>query len=224
MKESKGILADNAFLKVKLVVFDLDGTLVNAYEAIVKSVNFTLKKMGYPEAAPKKICKAVGWGDKRLLAVFVKENDLEQALLIYRAHHRASLRKYAKLLAFTQEVLTYLRRRKYKIAIASNRPTEFTHIIVEHLGIKKYFDYILCADTLQQGKPHPQILLKIMKQFNMDASEAIFVGDMAVDIQTARNAGVRGIAVPTGSSTLSEIKKARPFKIIKNLAFLKEYL
>lgn len=209
---------------IKLVIFDLDGTLVDAYEAIIKSVNFTLKRMGYAEAAPQRIRRAVGWGDRRLIGAFVRQEDIEAALVIYRKHHRWTLKRYSRLLPFAKAILTYLSAYGFKLAIASNRPTEFTRIILHRLKIKKYFDYVLCADTLAQGKPHPEILLKIMKRFTISPSETLYVGDMAVDAQTAHNAKVKITAVPTGSSNLSEIKKARPFKIIKNLAFLKKLL
>lgn len=220
MRRSSDKISDG----VKLVIFDLDGTLVDAYEAIIKSMHFTLNKTGYPPAASKRICRAVGWGDKKLLAAFIKEEDLDAALTIYRAHHRGSLKKYSQLLPFTKRVLEYLSRRGVRIAIASNRPTVFTHILVGHLKIKKYFDYILCADKLSEGKPYPEILFKIMKRLKAKASETVFVGDMAVDVQTAHNANVKAIAVLTGSSALAEIKKAKPFIIIKSLAFLKNYL
>ena len=211
-------------MNIKLVIFDLDGTLVDAYAAIAKSVNFTLKALGYPQAPSHRIRRAVGWGDKRLLAVFIDEKDSRKALLIYRRHHRVSLRKYARLLPFAKTLLNYLSRGGFKMAIASNRPTEFTRIILGRLKIRKYFDYVLCADKLPQGKPNPEILFRIMKRLKINPDEAVYAGDMVIDVQTARNAGVKSIAVCGGSSSLSEIKKARPFKIIKSLAFLTKFL
>ena len=209
---------------VKLVIFDLDGTLVDAYEAIIKSVNLTLKKMGYPQAPALRIRKAVGWGDRLLLGAFIDAKDIGPGLVIYRKHHRIALKKYSRLLTNARDLLRELAEGGFKIAIASNRPTEFTGIILSHLKIRKYFDYVLCADKLPKGKPHPEILLRIMKRLKVKPPEAIYVGDMVIDVQTARNAGVKSIAVCGGSSSLEEIKKARPFKIIKNLAFFKEIL
>lgn len=208
---------------VKLAIFDLDGTLVNAYEAIIKSVNFTLNKLGYRIISTSRIRKAVGWGDKLLLLAFVDAKDLDSALAVYRKHHKWSLKKYSRLLPYTKELLSHLADKGIKIAIASNRPTEFTEIILKHLKIKKYFDYVLCADKLRQGKPHPQIILNIIKKLKVDPSEVIYVGDMVIDVNTAHKAGVRVIAVSGGSSSIAEIKKAKPYKIVKSLAFLKKY-
>ena len=210
--------------KIKLVIFDLDGTLADAYEAISKSVNFILQKLGRPKASYLKIRKAVGLGDRRLLAAFVPEKDLDSALSIYRRHHRISLKKYSRLLPYSKGVLEYLRGNKIKAAIASNRPTEFTNILLNSLGIKGCFDYVLCADKLTEGKPNPEIILKILRELKINPREALYVGDMVVDIETGHNAGVKAIAVLGGSSTLAEIKKARPFKIIKSLASLRKHL
>ncbi|MEK6567802.1 MAG: HAD family hydrolase [Candidatus Omnitrophota bacterium] len=205
---------------IRLVIFDLDGTLVDAYEAIIQSVNFTLKGLGYKEVSAKRIRLAVGWGDRKLLDAFIEESDLDSALVIYRRHHRLALKKYSKLLPGAKELLEYLKKRDFKTAIASNRPTEFTHIILRRLGLRKYFDYVLCADKLPQGKPNPEIILRIMKRLKAKPEQVMYVGDMVIDVETARNAGVISIAVRGGSSPLAEIKKARPFKIIKGPAFL----
>lgn len=205
---------------VKLVIFDLDGTLVDAYEAIVQSVNFTLRGLGYKEASARRIRLAVGWGDRRLLGAFIEEGCLDSALVIYRRHHRGALKKYSKILPGAEELLKYLKKRDFKAAIASNRPTEFTHIILKRLGLTKYFDYVLCADKLPEGKPNPEILLRIMAKLKINPRQVVYVGDMVIDIQTARNAGVIAIAVGGGSSPLAQIRKAGPFKIIKSPAYL----
>lgn len=210
--------------KIKLVIFDLDGTLVDAYEAIIKSVNFTLRKMGYPQVPNGIIRRAVGWGDKRLIGAFVGPRDLGRALAVYRSHHRWSLRRYSRLLPFAQGALSYLKVNGFKLAIASNRPTEFTRLILAHLKIKEYFDYVLCADRLPAGKPHPEILRRIMRRLKAAPAQTLYAGDMTVDVQAGRNARVKVIAIPTGSSSLVEIKKSRPFGIIKNLSFLKKLL
>lgn len=212
------------FEGIKLVIFDLDGTLVDAYEAITKSVNFTLKKLGYKEELTSRIRAAVGWGDRRLLGAFIEEKCLDSALVIYRRHHRIALKKYSKLLPGAKELLKYLKQRDFKTAIASNRPTEFTRIILRQLKLKEYFDYALCADKLPEGKPNPEILLRIMRRLKVEPEQVVYAGDMTIDVETARNAGVLSIAVGGGSSSLAEIKKARPFKIIKSLAFLTKLL
>lgn len=204
-------------MSIKLIAFDLDGTLVNAYTAITRSFNYTMKTLGYPVQDALTIRRAVGLGDKQLLAAFVDKKDLDKALGLYRKHHTADLKRYAKLLPGARGVLSFLRKKGYHLAVASNRPTRFSHIILRSLSIKKYFNYVLCADKIKRGKPSPDILRRVMRRLGVTAAQTIYVGDMAIDAQTGRNAGVKTIIVTGGSSTLAEIKKERPWRIIPGI-------
>jgi phosphoglycolate phosphatase len=209
-------------MKTKLVIFDLDGTLIDAYPAIIDSLNYTLRKLGMPAQGRSVICRAVGKGDIHLLKPFVRSRDLKKALKIYRRHHRISLLKGSRLFPGVRRLLSYLKKRGYKIAVASNRPTEFSLILIKHLKIKKYFDYILCADRISRRKPHPQIINKIIKRFSVSPEETIYVGDMLIDIHAGKRAQVKVIAVPTGSSTIDELRKAKPDWLIKGIAHLQK--
>jgi len=208
----------------KLIIFDLDGTLVDAYPAINKSFNYAMQKMGYSKQAALAIRRAVGWGDDNLLRPFVRKADLKSALKIYRQHHKTSLVKYSCLFPRVKKVLIYLKNKGYKLAVASNRPTEFSWILIRHLGLRKYFDYVLCADKLRHIKPHPEILNKIMKKLSLKPYQAIYVGDMVIDAQAGRRAGIKTIIVPTGSSTIVEIKRQKPYRIIRGITDLLKLL
>jgi phosphoglycolate phosphatase-like HAD superfamily hydrolase len=78
---------------ISLAVFDLDGTLINAYPAIYHSFNFAMRKAGYPPQKEQVICRAVGWGDQNLIRPFVKPEDLERVLAVYRRDHAKSLKE-----------------------------------------------------------------------------------------------------------------------------------
>lgn len=206
--------------KPKLIIFDLDGTLINAYPAIIRSFNYTLRKLGYPPQDKLTIRRTVGWGDENLLKPFIKLNDLKKALKIYRKHHKNALIKESFLFNKVKKLLVYLKNKNYLLAVASNRPTKFSLILLKHLKIKKYFDYILCADKLKHIKPHPEILNKIMQRFSVSSSQTVYVGDMAIDAQAGRRAKVKTIIVTTGSSTKEEIKKQKPYRIISQISEL----
>ncbi|MBU2540410.1 MAG: HAD family hydrolase [Candidatus Omnitrophica bacterium] len=212
-----------SFNNIKLVIFDLDGTLIDAYEAIESSFNFTMKKLGLPTKSKSVIKRAVGWGDKKLLSPFVPKKALNSALRIYRAHHRESLPKKSRLFSGVRKLLGRLSSR-YHLAVASNRPTRFSKIILKALNINKYFSFLLCGDRLKRGKPHPEILRKILRYFRMQHDEAIYVGDMAIDVQTANSAKIKSIIVTTGSSSLYEIKREAPYQIISNIKQLEKLL
>lgn len=209
---------------IKLIIFDLDGTLVDAYLAIIKSFNFAMRRLNYPEQDDLTIRRAVGWGDGKLLEPFINLKDFKKALFLYRRHHRQALLKYSHLFPKVKEILRRLKDKGYKLAIASNRPAKFSWILIRHLGIEKYFDFCLCADTLKHAKPHPEILNKIMQRLKVKPSQAIYVGDMAIDAQAARRAGAAAVIVTTGSSTALEIRKQSPYRVIPKLTELLKML
>ncbi len=203
--------------KLKLIIFDLDGTLIDAYAAITESFNFAMKKFGYPRQSALKIRKAVGWGDVQLLQPFVRENDLPGVLAAYRRHHKHSLTRYSKVFPGAIQLLVRLKAEKYKLAVASNRPTKFSLLLMRHLKLTRYFDYVLCADKLEAGKPHPEILQRILAEFSLKPSAALYVGDMVIDAQAGRRARVKTVIVTTGSSLPKEICLEKPWKVIKNI-------
>ena len=209
---------------IRLIIFDLDGTLVDAYRAICSSVNFVLKRLNYPRQPDAVIRRKVGWGDENLLKPFVSPKELPKALRLYRKHHGKSLLRYARLLPAAGFVLERLQDKGYKLAVASNRPTKFSRIIIRHLAIGEYFDYVLCADKLKHRKPHPEILRKIMKKFFLKPACTLYVGDMAIDAQAGKRAGVKTIIVTTGSSSKQEIRRRKPYKIIAKISQLFDIL
>jgi phosphoglycolate phosphatase len=202
---------------IKLVIFDLDGTLVDAYAAICSSFNYVMRKLGLKPRSSRFIRRAVGWGDANLLRPYVSGHDLERSLRLYRGHHKLSLLKQSRLYPYVSSLLRQLKAQGCKLAVASNRPSMFSHILLKHLRIRKFFDYVLCADKLKRGKPDPEILNKIIKRSAFKKSQVLYVGDMVIDAQAGNRAKVKTIIVTGGSSSRAEIKKEQPFKIISGV-------
>ena len=205
---------------VKLIIFDLDGTLVDAYAAINSSFNYVMRKLGLKSRSARLIRRAVGWGDENLLKPYVGQHNLRSALSLYRRHHKYSLLKQSRLYPQVKSLLRQLKIKGYRLAVASNRPSKFSLILLRHLRIIEFFDYVLCADKVKRGKPAPEILNKIIRRFAIKKSQVLYVGDMVIDAQAGRRALVKTVIVTTGSSSLSMIKKEHPFKIIPEVSLL----
>ena len=202
---------------IRLIIFDLDGTLIDAYPAIIKSFNYVMQRLQQPKQAPQVIRRSVGWGDENLLKPFLAPKDLKKGVSLYRSHHRSALLTGSRLFPDTKRLLTYLKKKGYRLAVASNRPTQFSFILIRHLGLAKYFDYILCADKLKNIKPHPQILHKIMRRFSQGPKQVLYIGDMTIDAQAGLAAGVKTIIVTTGSSPRAQIAREKPYRIIRGI-------
>lgn len=210
--------------KIKLVVFDLDGTLINAYPAVYRSVNYTVKKFGFAPITHQTIKRTVGWGDRHLLQSFIGDKNLDQALKVYRQHHALALRQDTTLLPGALKILQYLQAQRLKIAVASNRPTKFSRIAIEYLKINQFFDCVLCGDKVSRPKPAADILKMILKKFALKPSEALYVGDMGIDVLTGRRARVKTLAVATGSSTMTELAALKPLAVVRNVYQARKFL
>ena len=210
--------------RIKIVIFDLDGTLVDAYRAVSSSLNFALNEMGFPSIDDQTIKRSVGWGDRNLLGQFIPEAFLDRTLALCRRHHKKALARGTKFLPGAKPLIRSLREQGYHLAIASNRPTRFTNIILKNLGIKGHFHYVLCADKVKRGKPHPDILDGILRKLKLKPHHAVYVGDMAIDIQAGKNAGIKTVSVVTGSCTKRELAAYKPYKIITRIIEIKGVL
>ncbi len=211
-------------MKIKLVIFDLDGTLINAYPAVYRSVNFTVKKFGFAPITHQTIKRTVGWGDRHLLQSFIGDKNLDAALRVYRHHHALALRQDTKLLPGALKILQYLKEQGFRLAVASNRPTKFSLIVLRYLKIYSLFDEILCGDKVARPKPSPDILQAILKKLRLFPSQALYVGDMGIDILTGRRAKVKTVAVATGSNTAAELLALKPLAVVKNVCEVKKFL
>lgn len=203
--------------KLRLVIFDLDGTLVDAYKAVASSINYMLAQIGCPPADDETIRRSVGWGIRHLVGTFSGEENVDKALSIYRQHHARALKSGTTCLPGARALIDQLKAQGYRLAIASNRPARFTHIILKHLKIQSFFDHVICADEVEHPKPAPDMLQKILTKLSLDPSEALYVGDMTIDVQTGHAAGIKTVAVITGSSDREEIARLGPLKIMDNI-------
>lgn len=196
--------------KIELVIFDLDGTLVDAYQAITDSINHMLKVMGLPGQTHRRVKRSVGLGVHRLIRCFVEESQAAEALDIFRKHHDVRLRQEIKLLPGVRTLLPFLKDQGCSLAVASNRPTPFCQLILKELRMDHYFDHVICADAVRRAKPYPDMLKVILRKSRVEPARAIYVGDMVVDICCGQRAGVFVVGVSTGSCTRREILEARP--------------
>ncbi|MBU2495458.1 MAG: HAD family hydrolase [Candidatus Omnitrophota bacterium] len=201
----------------KLFIFDLDGTLINAYPAIVESMNYTLRRMNHPEAEPERIIRSVGMGNDGLFKKFFSDREVPEARQIYREHHRVNLSGKISLLPGALALLRNLKAKGKLLAVASNRPAETASLLIKILEIEVYFDRVLTGEEVSQPKPAPDILIALLDYFQVSREEAVYVGDMDIDAETGAAAGVKTVIVVTGSSTREEIEAVKPGLIIDSL-------
>lgn len=204
----------------KLFIFDLDGTLVDAYRAIESSLNATRARFGYSPVSYKEVRSRVGRGDRRFIETFFPHKDAARAVSFYRRHHKRALVSLSRTMPKALRTLAALKKRNKLIAIASNRPSPFTRIIIKVTGISRYIDGVWCADEVNSLKPRPKILNVIVKRFGVEKRDSVYIGDMDIDLDTARRARIDPVFVTTGSCSVAQVRSFKNKKVIKSLSEL----
>ena len=202
---------------VRAVLFDFDGTLGDSYPAITASVNHVRSLHGLPPLPEAEVRRHVGRGPAYLLRHTVPHGDLAADAAAYREHHPSVLRSGTRLLPGAADALRTLHERGLKLGVCSNKPVDFTRELLSYLGVAPYLDVVLGPEDVARPKPAPDLLLAALPRLGVTAGEALYVGDMTVDVETARAAGVRVWIVPTGSDTPEAIARARPDRTLHDL-------
>jgi phosphoglycolate phosphatase len=193
---------------VRVLVFDLDGTLIDSKLDLALAVNATLESMGRAPIAHGLIESYVGDGASVLIQRALGEgasdaecrNALEHFLHYYRAHMLDNTIAYPGV----REGLAALA--KFPMAVLTNKPTRISKHILEGLELARYFRYIHGGNSFERKKPDPMGLEALLKDFKAAPHEALMVGDSDVDVLTARNAKTWacGVTYGFGSSRLAD--------------------
>lgn len=199
------------------VFFDFDGTLGDSYEAIAASVNHLRAARGHEPLTTDEVTRHVGRGPEYLLNNTVPGTDLDVDLPRYRAHHPQVMLEKTRLLPEAANVLQALREAGKKIALCSNKPRLFSDDLLKHLGVAECFHTVVGPEDVPRPKPAPDMLIHAARRLGVAHDRVLYVGDMVVDIQTARAAGITVWIVPTGSDTLETLTAAAPDRMLKGL-------
>jgi len=206
---------------IRLIIFDLDGTLVNTLEDISHSVNFTLGRLGRPLLHLDTVRQYVGDGLEMLLtrALGGHAGLIEEAKSIYTDHQKRNLVVSSRLYPGVQETLEHFR--SLPMAVVTNKTLEFSEPLLEQLGIRSYFGMVIGADAGLPLKPAPDAFLSIMNRLAVPKEYTAVVGDGTTDIFAGKAAGITTCAVTYGFRSEQELRKAGPDHVIHAFAELR---
>ncbi len=186
----------------KVIIFDLDGTLLDTIKDIADNVNLTLERFGYPTLTEKEIMTYIGNGARNLMRRSVKvelsHNAFEEVFKYYDALYSSSKSEKTCIFDGLHEVLIVLKNKGYKLAILSNKQQTATDNVYEKYLKDFAFDMVVGQRDGVPIKPDPTEVNRILKTFNVLPENAYFVGDGDADAMTAINAGINGISVLWG--------------------------
>ncbi|MBP5262212.1 MAG: HAD-IA family hydrolase [Clostridiales bacterium] len=191
-------------MKYKLVIFDLDGTLLETGHDLASAVNRALSYNGLPELTEQKVFEYIGNGSLKLIerAVGGAETDIDKVHSDYKRFYLEGCTDTTVPFPGIVELLKALRRAGVKIAVNTNKPEPAALKVLDHC-LPGLLDLIVAQNDTIPRKPDPTGALKAIGDFGYKPEECCYVGDSDVDINTARNAGIDCISVDWGFKTHS---------------------
>jgi len=198
-------------LRYRAVIFDLDGTLVDSYTALAEAVNHARRKHGLHELSAGRIRDFVGDGLETMLRrAFETDQVPQSAKIAFEERYDEICCAESRVLDDVAETIAALHALGVAMAVCTNKPTSFSKKILDFLELAPFFRAIVGPDAAGARKPDAQHVLHTLAATECAADEALFVGDMPVDVHAARNSGIDVAVVPTGSSTPEALRAARP--------------
>jgi phosphoglycolate phosphatase len=203
----------------RAVLFDFDGTLGDSYAAITASINFVRARHGLPALTVAEVRPHVGRGPDNLMRQTVPGFDPVADDAAYSAHHPTVMRQMTRLMPGAPELLDALAAAGRRLAVCSNKRIAYTRDLLASLGVAGRFGAVLGPEEVGgRSKPAPDMLLAALRRLGVAAGEALYVGDMTIDVQTGRAAGVAVWTVATGSDERPTLEAAGPDRVFSCLA------
>lgn len=197
--------------KTKIIILDFDGTLGDTTAVIVKTMLGTIKELNLPSRTEQECAAMIGLRLTAMPPILFPECNLDPdlyALTYRRLFNEYNVEGAVELYPNVIETLTALKERGLVLTIASSRSNASLNAYIENLGLSHLISYVLGGNDVQEGKPHPEAVIRTLEKFGFQPDEAIVVGDTVFDIHMGRNAGAHTCGVTYGNGTRESLADA----------------
>ena len=199
------------------VCFDFDGTLADNFDAIAAAVNHVRAGRRLQPLTTAAVKRFVGRGIDYLVGNTVPEGDLAANIAGYREHFPKIMREGTTLLPGAAQALAHLHGAGKRLALCSNKLSQYSRELLCYLHVADFFTAVLGPEDVGRAKPAPDMLLAAMNCLDVKPTQTLYIGDMVVDIETARAAGVCVWVVPTGTDERATLQNAKPDRLLESL-------
>jgi len=215
----------------KLLIFDLDGTLIDSVPDLAIAVNYMLTQFGYQTADEETVHTWIGNGAQTLVRRALtsqteeyNETRFNKALTIFLNYYAEHACVKTTAYPHVASTLKTLQSKGYKMAIVTNKPFVFIEPILKGLSLDGFFDYYIGADSLEKKKPDPEPLLHVCKKLGFLVENSLMIGDSKNDIIAAKNANIHSVGVTYGYNYGEHITLYKPDVIIDDFSKMVEIL
>ena len=188
----------------KIVIFDMDGTLIDSKKDITISINYVRSiNHNLPPLSEAFVVDAINMHERNLAKLFYETEVYERRdKKLFEKHYKQQCIEHSYLYEGVAELLSILKKNGVKLSVATNAPTLFAQTMLEHLQVAKLFDLIVGADKVKASKPNPEMLYYILDFYGFDVTKdkAWMIGDNSKDMESAKNAGIEGVFAAWGFS------------------------
>jgi phosphoglycolate phosphatase len=203
----------------KILLFDLDGTVIDSTEAIVESFLRTFKHFGVEAPEPQTILPQIG---HPLFDMFVNlgvdSAKAQEYVLEYKKNYQQVHTKKTKLLPGAKEAIELADKSGARMGVVTTKTGKFAIELLEHFGVMHYFEVLIGSEDVKKHKPDPEPLEKALELMGVTKRNSVYmIGDTCMDMQAAQNAGVEGVAVEFKYSSLDALKVCS--KVVKCCIF-----
>lgn len=213
-------------MTVKAVLFDFDGTVADTNQLVIDSWQHTYVTLEGEKHPVEKIVKTFGEPLRESMEKAFPDHDTDHVVDIYRDYQLNHDDRDLFMFPGIADLLKGLRNKGYKVGIVTSRTKDTTLRGLEHFGIGGYIDALVTCNDTTRHKPDPEPALIGLRQLDVEACEALFVGDTMFDIRCAHNAGIRAVLVDWSLSVDEDDRQGpdRPEYVIKKADDLYEVL
>jgi phosphoglycolate phosphatase len=215
---------------IKLIAFDLDGTLLDSVPDLAIAADQTVQALGFPAVSELQVRDYVGNGADVLIGRSLSQSltinpelsdDLRaKARAMFDENYEKSGHKLSHLYPRVKETLAELHRAGFTMALVTNKPSKFVPAVLEQHDIAHYFVDVLGGDSFPEKKPNPMALNWLLEKHKLDANEMLMVGDSSNDIKAAKNAGCYSFGLTYGYNHGEPISHSQPDFVADTIAEL----
>lgn len=210
---------------IKALIFDVGGTLVKTDEAILEALRVALLEQGIVFSNQQDVINVFGQGQMKNVEVAVRgsyssfdvEEKIEKCFTLFQSLFPITVMEKFVVIDHVLESLQEFKKKSMKLCVLTGFDKRETAFFLERMGLASYFDLVLSAEDIVKHRPDPQGLLLSVEMLGLDKNEVLYIGDAMVDVQFARNAGVKVVCVKTGAQDNYLLEQEKPDYLVEDL-------